>query len=113
MKRMWRNSTEYRIAQNSGGVKLGRIDRFRVLARKTLANLQLYILATLVNLEFGWVKYWRMTFLSPNSPKFSPARILRYTVYVQPCSSLLINIDVTIEAPPGDPPTVITSPTNV
>ena len=33
----------YRIAQNSGGVKLWRIDHFRVLARKTLANLQLYI----------------------------------------------------------------------
>ena len=33
----------YRIAQNSGGVKLWRINRFRVLARKTLANLQLYI----------------------------------------------------------------------
>ena len=39
-----------------------------------------YILATLVNLEFGWVKYWRMTFLLPNSPKFFPARILHYTV---------------------------------
>ena len=26
---------------------------------------------------FDWVKYWRMAF---NSPKFSPARILRYTV---------------------------------
>ena len=33
----------YRIAQNSGGVKLWRIDHFRVLAKKTLANLQLYI----------------------------------------------------------------------
>ena len=31
------------IAQNSGGVKLWQIDHFRVLARKTLANLQLYI----------------------------------------------------------------------
>jgi len=30
--------------------------------------------------KFGWVKYWRMTFNSPNSPKFSPATILRYTV---------------------------------
>jgi len=28
--------------------------------------------------KFGWVKYWRMTF---NSPKFSPATILHYTVY--------------------------------
>ena len=33
----------YRIAQNFGGGKLWRIDHFRVLARKTLANLQLYI----------------------------------------------------------------------
>jgi len=31
--------------------------------------------------KFGWVKYWRMTFNSPNSPNFSPATILRYTVY--------------------------------
>jgi len=30
--------------------------------------------------KFGWVKYWQMTFNSPNLPKFSPARILRYTV---------------------------------
>ena len=33
----------YHIAQNSGRVKLWRINHFRVLARKTLANLQLYI----------------------------------------------------------------------
>ena len=31
--------------------------------------------------KFGWIKYWQMTFNSPNSPKFSPATILRYTVY--------------------------------
>jgi len=29
--------------------------------------------------KFGWVKYWQMTF---NLPKFSPATILYYTVYV-------------------------------
>ena len=40
-----------------------------------LANLQMLTLATLVILEFGWVKYWRMVFVSP---KFSPAKILRY-----------------------------------
>ena len=38
-------------------------------------------IATLVNLEFGGVKYWRMVFGLPNKPKFSPAKILRYTVY--------------------------------
>ena len=32
--------------------------------------------------KFGWVKYWRMMCSSPNSPKFSPANILRYTVYM-------------------------------
>jgi len=31
--------------------------------------------------KFGWVKYWRMTFNSSNTPKFSPARILHYTVW--------------------------------
>jgi len=29
--------------------------------------------------KFGWVKYWQMTF---NSPKFSRATILRYTVFL-------------------------------
>ena len=71
----------YRIAQTSGGVKLWLIDHFRVSARKMLANLQMLTLATLVILEFGWVKYWRMMFVSPNSPKFSPARILYYMAY--------------------------------
>ena len=69
------------MAQNSGGVKFWRIDRFRVLMRKMLANLQYLTLATLVNLEFGWVKYWQMAFVSPNSPKFSSAKILCYMVY--------------------------------
>ena len=32
--------------------------------------------------DFGGVKYWRMRFSSPNSPKFSSARILRYTVHI-------------------------------
>jgi len=31
--------------------------------------------------KFGWVKYLQMTFNLPNSPKFSPATILHYTVY--------------------------------
>ena len=34
--------------------KLWRIDRFRVLARENVSKVTL---ATLVNLEFGWVKY--------------------------------------------------------
>ena len=34
-----------------------------------------------MNLEFSWVKYWQMAFVSLNSSKFSPANILRYTVY--------------------------------
>ena len=51
----WLRVHEYRIVQNFGVVKLWRIDCFRVLARKMLANLQKLMLATLVNLEFGWV----------------------------------------------------------
>jgi len=31
--------------------------------------------------KFCWVKYWQMTFNSPNLPKFSPATILRNKVY--------------------------------
>ena len=41
----------------------------------TIANI-----ATLVNLEFGGVKYWRKVFGSPNPPIFSSAKKLRYTV---------------------------------
>ena len=77
----------YRIVQNFGGVKLWRIDRFRVLARKMLANLQQLMLAALVNLEFGWVKYWRMTFVLPNSPKFAPPKFcaIWYSYVVRLC----------------------------
>jgi len=32
--------------------------------------------------KFGWVKYWQMTFHSPNSLKFSTATILCYTVHM-------------------------------
>ena len=35
----------------------------------TIANI-----ATLVNLEFGGVKYWRMVFGLPNPPIFSSAK---------------------------------------
>ena len=35
----------------------------------------------IVNLEFGWVKYWRMTFVSTNTyAKVFAAKILHYTV---------------------------------
>ena len=47
-----------------------------------LVNLQYLTLATLVNLEFGWVKYWQMAFRSPNSSKFSLAKIFCYMVFV-------------------------------
>ena len=43
-------------------------------------NVGEFIIANINYLKFGWVKYWRMTFVSPNSPKFSPTRILHYTV---------------------------------
>ena len=42
----------YRIVQNIGGVKLWQVDRFMSFDE---ANLQKLTLATLVNLEFGWV----------------------------------------------------------
>ena len=42
----------------------------------TIANVSYFI----VNLEFGTVKYWQMMFISPNLPKFSPTKILCYTV---------------------------------
>ena len=73
-------ATQYHIAQNIGGIKLWRIGHFRVLARKTLVSLQQLPLVTMVNLEFGWVKYWQMTIVLPNSPKFSPSKVFHYTV---------------------------------
>ena len=41
----------------------------------TIANI-----SSLVNLEFGRVKYWRMMFVLPNLLKVFPATILGYTV---------------------------------
>ena len=55
---------------------------FQTFGEENVSELLIILLATLANLEFGWVKYWRMMYSSPNSPKFSPARVLRYTVYV-------------------------------
>ena len=57
----------YRIAQLFGGVKLWRIDRFRVLVGENVGEFTIANIATLVNLEFGGVKYWRMVFGSPNN----------------------------------------------
>ena len=64
----------YRIAQLFGGVKLWRIDRFRVLVGENVGEFTIVNIATLVNLEFGGVKYWRMVFGSPNPPIFSSAK---------------------------------------
>ena len=64
----------YRIAQLFGGVKLWRIDRFRVLVGENVGEFTIANIATLVNLEFGGVKYWRMVFDSPNPPIFSSAK---------------------------------------
>ena len=65
----------YPIAQNSGRGNFWQINRFRVLARKTLANLNCNVyVCTYVDLEFGWIKYVQITFVSPNSPpKLPPA----------------------------------------
>ena len=70
----------YRIAQNFGGVILWRIDRFRVLVGENVGEFTIANIATLVNLEFGGVKYWRMVFGLPNPPIVSSAKKLRYTV---------------------------------
>ena len=63
---------KYRIAQNFGEVKLWRIDRFRVLVGENVGEFTIANIATLVNQEFGGVKYWRMVFGSPNPPIFNP-----------------------------------------
>ena len=60
------------------GAKLWRVDRFRVLAGGNVGEFTIANIATLVNLEFGGVKYWQMVFSLPNLPKFSPAKILVY-----------------------------------
>ena len=49
------STTIYRIAQNCGGGKLWRIDRFRAFSEENVGELTV---ATFSNLEFGWVKYW-------------------------------------------------------
>ena len=75
---------KYHIAQNCGGGKLWRIDCFRVFGEENVGEFTVAIItvATFSNLEFGWVKYWRMMCISPNLPKFSPATILHYTVII-------------------------------
>ena len=60
------SQVKYRIVQNFGRVKLWRIDRFRVLVGENVGEFTIANIATLVNLEFGGVKYWRMVFGSPN-----------------------------------------------
>ena len=41
------------------GAKLWRVDRFRVLAGGNVGEFTIANIATLVNLEFGRVKYWK------------------------------------------------------
>ena len=78
---MW--AYAYRIAYNFGGVKLWRIDRFEVLVRENVGEFTTTYIINVVNLEFGWVKYWRMASHSPNLPKFSRAKIFSYTVSIR------------------------------
>ena len=49
-------------------------------------------MATLENVEFGWILCQQMTFVSLNSLKFSPTKILYYMVYVHVhfCSSFIM-----------------------
>ena len=55
-----------RLFQNFGKENVGEF---------TIANFSYF-----GNLEFGWVKCWRMMFILPNSPKLFPAKVLRCTV---------------------------------
>ena len=65
----WRNKTLVnQLFQSFGEENVGKF---------TIANISY---GTLVNLEFTWVKYWLMAFVSPNLPRFSSAKILHYTV---------------------------------
>ena len=59
------------IAQNCSGVKLWQINRFRILVRNifNVGNFIRLTLAIYMNLEFGLVKYWQMTFVCQS---FSP-----------------------------------------
>ena len=70
----------YRIAQNVGGVKLCRNHSTRVIGRLNFGELSRFTIAfqCINNIWMG--KLWRIDGQSPNSPMFSPANILRYTV---------------------------------
>ena len=50
-----RQTDRYRIAQNSGGEKLWRINNFQLLARKTLANARFF------SIDRG--KLWRIVYV--------------------------------------------------
>ena len=53
---------------------------FQSFGRGNVGEFTISNIATLVNLEFGGVKYWRMVFSLPNSPKFPPPKFcaIRY-----------------------------------
>ena len=69
---------DYHIVQNSGRIKLWQINHFRVLARKMLVNLQELKCLPFSYLSESGIWLGKMTFVLPNSPKYSPSRILCY-----------------------------------
>jgi len=63
------------------GENFGELQAKLHLAKKTLANLTPNSMA-FSDITSNWrIKLWRIRNKSPNSPKFSPAKIFRCTVY--------------------------------
>ena len=76
----------YPIVQNAGKGKLGRIDHFRVSARKMLANIR-------TSSQLSGSGIWLDKIMAndvplPNSPKSSLASVLHYTVHIRICTNV-------------------------
>ena len=65
------------------GQNLGELIILEFWRGKMLANLLQLTLATLVNLEFGWVEYWQMALILP---KFSPQKFCAIRYMTCTCS---------------------------
>ena len=76
------SSSYYRIAQNFGRVKLWRINCFMSFCEENVGEFTIANISYFSELRIWLGKILQMAFILPNSLWFSPARILRYTVYI-------------------------------
>ena len=76
----------YRIAQNFGGIKFWRSWSCKNIGGENFGGWQsqspFTIRAHEISQRFWQIKLWQIGNEPPNPPKFSPAKVLCYTVYL-------------------------------